>query len=66
MPPKQFKDIATDEPITQHLPISICQNVKSIIDFVSKLPDEISDIIFLARLPKTLLISRRVSKSWKK
>ncbi len=41
------------------------KNIEATVDFVSDLPEEISEIIFL-HLPKTaLIICRRVSKSWR-
>ncbi len=41
------------------------KNFQTTLDFVSGLPDEISEIIFTDLLPTTLLNCRRVSKSWK-
>ncbi len=45
--------------------MSVQKNLKTPIDFVSHLPDEISEIIF-SNLPTTSLLNcRGVSKSWK-
>ncbi len=45
--------------------MSLHEDLQIEVNFVSDLPNEISEIIFLDLPPKTLLNCRRVSKSWK-
>ncbi len=45
--------------------MSLHENLETTIDFISDLPDEISEIIFTDLPPTALLNCKRVSKSWK-
>ncbi len=45
--------------------MSLHKNIEKTTDFVSDLPNEIFEIIFLDLSPKTLLNCRSVSRSWK-